>query len=127
MRIVSLFICFMLLFSCINDNKDDVNDRDDIIDVNKNIIRVSKNDTVVIGQALDAKGGAVIVSVDENVYYIDGLNYWNNEIYSKLVKVSGKLLIEEFKKPDLKHGDITPQFMVGKKRTILNPKWELVK
>ncbi len=58
---------------------------DAIIDVNKKIIRVSKNDTVVIGQAFNAKEGAIVVSDNENMYYTDDLCYWDEKVYRALL------------------------------------------
>lgn len=44
------------------------------------------------GIAKNAKAGAVIISNDENnVYYIDNLDYWNDEVLNKSIIVTGKL------------------------------------
>jgi hypothetical protein len=97
----------MTLFGCMNINK--------------------ISNIVVIGQALDDKSGAIVItSNDSLIYCIDGLNSWDGKIYGRIVKVSGKLLIEELKGDNELRGGIVPQQLIGKKRTILNPKWELV-
>jgi hypothetical protein len=112
MKMVRLYFYFMTLLSCGNVPKNDINMSDD---------------TVIIGQAMDAKAGAVVIaSDDKKMYYIDGLDSWDEEIYGKIVKVSGKISIEELKEDTLKTIDIIPQQMLGIKRTILMPKWGIV-
>lgn len=96
------------------------------------LLNVSKNssdkDVVIFGEARDAKAGAIVISIiDKRVYYIDGVDYWDPKIYGKKVKVSGKLLIENIKMKPAKKGIPVAAQIVGIKRTILNPKWELTK
>ena len=86
---------------------------------------VIKDDIVVIGPAQNAKAGATVVSSeDKKNYYVDGLDSWNDKIIGKAVKVSGKLLVEK-KEPSSQVEEVRQQ-IVGIKRVILKPKWELV-
>jgi hypothetical protein len=82
---------------------------------------------VVIGQAKNAKAGAMVITKDSGGYYLEGIDSWDEEIYDKQVKVSGILKIENLKRSKQKPGLPMRQEMVGIKRTILKPKWELVK
>jgi len=50
----------------------------------------------LIGTAKDAKGGAVIITTDEHVIYIKGLDFWSSELLDKHVSVSGLLKQEKF-------------------------------
>ena len=110
---IALFFCFMTLLGCINTNKDSVNANNHNYQ-GKRFISLSKNDTVVVGQALDYhKQGAYVIYHDSDIYDLDGIEYWDEKVYGKLVKVSGKLLIEEFIPPDIKPGDPTPQYRMG--------------
>jgi hypothetical protein len=88
---------------------------------------VKQDHIVVIGQAKNAKGGAIVVSKDNKVYYLEGIDAWDEDVYDKQVKVSGILKIENFKRTKPKPGIPMRAEMVGIKKTILKPKWELVK
>jgi hypothetical protein len=88
---------------------------------------VKQEHIVVIGQTKNAKGGAIVVSKDNGVYYLEGIDSWNEEIYDKRVKVSGILKIENLKRSKQKPGIPMRAEMVGIKRTILKPQWELIK
>ena len=61
------------------------------------------------------------------VYFLDGIDSWNEKIYGKTIKVKGKLLIEKIKEIPKQLGLPIPQQMIGTKRTILKPYWELIK
>lgn len=78
----------------------------------------------IIGKAMDAKAGAVVVSDDKGIYYLDGLASWDKKFYAKKVKVVGKLVIEERKKRE--NVKEVVQEIVGTKKIIKNPKWILV-
>ena len=82
---------------------------------------------VVIGQAKNAKGGAIVVSKENGIYYLEGIYKWDEEVYDKQVKVSGSLRIENLKRIKQKPGIPMVAQLVGIKRTIVKPKWELVK
>lgn len=77
----------------------------------------------VIGKAINAKLGAVVVSDDKGVFYLDGLDSWDKEIYEKKVKVTGKLMIRAWEKRD---DDLTRAKISGPQKIIRKPKWVLV-
>jgi hypothetical protein len=88
----------------------------------------SKNDILIIGRAYEEKDGAVVISnKDKNQYYLDGIDSWDDSIYGKVIKVSGRLLIQDIKAIPRKPGLPFPQQAPGIRRTIIKPKWELVK
>ena len=61
---------------------------------------MNQKDIVVIGQAENAKAGASVISRDDKKsYYVDGLDFWDERIAGKVVKVSGKLLVEKKEAP----------------------------
>jgi len=83
---------------------------------------------VVIGIADKAKDGAVVSGPKGHVYYINGLDFWDDKFYRKRVRVSGILVIQRFSMTDGAEDLAHP--LVNKKievRTIMKPKWELVK
>jgi hypothetical protein len=85
-----------------------------------------EKEIVVIGNAENAKAGAVVVSVqDKKMYYVGGLSSWEEGVVGKKVKVTGKLKVEKFDPP--KPGEEEKQRIVGEVRTLLKVKWELVK
>ena len=81
----------------------------------------------IVGIAHNSKAGAMILTDSNEVYYITGLDDWNDDFFEKRIKVSGFLNTENFKEEDLKNekGEWV-QGMVGDKRSILEAKWELV-
>ena len=78
----------------------------------------------IVGKALNAKAGAVVVSADQVTYYVDGLESWDKKVYGKKIKVSGILVIENLPKDD--HQELPAAEIKGVKRTIKKPKWETV-
>ena len=80
----------------------------------------------VTGVAIDCKAGAAVISVeDSSLYYLDGIDYWNENTIGKKIKVEGKLLLKNFPPYD---GGLVVQSIVGDSvRFILEPKWKLVK
>jgi hypothetical protein len=79
----------------------------------------------ITGIAENAKAGAIVISKDDgNMYYIDGLAFWDKKIVGKRVKVSGKLLVENLTPP--KQDEEERQQITGIKRTILKSTWELI-
>lgn len=149
MKYLILF-CLAFLISCGNNieneenvknhNKEDIKTNRYIIDT----IQIGKNDTTIIGKARNAKAGAILISnQNKYVYYIEGVHSWDENLYDKTVKVTGKIMIEDHgEMPDFDSleqsynedieeeivftEEIMPQRMYGKKYIILNPKYELV-
>lgn len=83
---------------------------------------------VVIGKAAKAKEGAVVIGPQGYLYYIDGLDFWDDKFYEKKVRVSGILVIQHFPivdgAADRGHRLVQTSIVI---RTIKNPKWELIK
>jgi hypothetical protein len=105
MAILKLYFYFMAFLTCGNMIKDDI---------------------IVVGKAENAKAGAIVISKDDQkMYYVDGLDFWDKKIIGKMVKVKGKLLIEN--KNAQKEDEEISQQITGIKRIILKPKWELIK
>jgi hypothetical protein len=64
-------------------------------------------DTTITGKANNAKNGAVVVTANDEVYYIDKLSSWNPEYIDKPVRITGKVEIKKIKKPKVISGGIT--------------------
>jgi hypothetical protein len=43
----------------------------------------------VIGKALNAKAGAVVVDADQVTYYVDGREFWDKKVYGKKSRCQG--------------------------------------
>ena len=78
----------------------------------------------IVGKALNAKAGAIVVGADEATYYVDSLESWDRKVYGKNVKVSGILVIENPPKDDPRKPPVAD--IKGGKKTIKKAKWELV-
>lgn len=89
---------------------------------------IKENQTTIIGVANNAKMGGIILTEDNDLFYIDGVDSWDDGVVGKKVKVTGTLKEETFKEEDLKNekGEWI-QGMVGTKSTIMNPVWEMIK
>ena len=48
------------------------------------------------GTAKDAKGGAVLITAENNVIYLKGIHSWSDDLIDKLVSVSGVLKEEKY-------------------------------
>jgi hypothetical protein len=81
-------------------------------------------DTTIVGKAVNAKYGALVVTTTEDGYYIDKLESWSPEMKEKTVRVTGKLIIKKIKKTKAKtiSGRITGQEI----KIIRRPKIQLV-
>ena len=71
-----------------------------------NSTTLSSQDTIIIGKAINAKFGAIVVTPDDMGYYLDKLKSWSPEFYEKKVKVTGKLVTVHIKKQDNSTGTI---------------------
>lgn len=96
-----------------------------IILTNCSSINMNNETVEIIGKAQNLKAGAVIFSNNsDNVYYIDGVNYWSKEIIGKTISVKGYLLVN--KSNPQKKGDPIKQQITGAKRVIMAPKIKLI-
>ena len=49
----------------------------------------------ITGTAKDAKAGAVVVTTDNAVYYLDKLEAWSSDVVGKQVRVTGKVVVKK--------------------------------
>ena len=83
---------------------------------------------VVIGKIANYKAGASVVSNKNGHYYVlEGLNYWDEKMIGKTIKVWGTFKLEKETKFVVEPGYPIPQHFFGNKRVILNAKWKLLK
>lgn len=54
----------------------------------------------ITGTAKDAKAGAVVITSDNQVYYLDKLDAWNKDVVGKQVRVTGKVVVKNPEKND---------------------------
>lgn len=80
---------------------------------------------VILGKAQNAKAGAVVLTPERKVYYLEGIDSWDTEMLGKEVEVTGQLKVETFRSEDLQNenGEWV-QGMVGEKLIILKPEWK---
>ncbi len=83
-----------------------------------------EKDITVIGKAENAKEGALVITKDDKVYFIDSLAFWDEKTLYKTVKVSGRLFVEHHKAA--KKGEPVAQRLEGTRYIIQKPKWEVV-
>ncbi|MBC7862090.1 MAG: hypothetical protein IAF38_03895 [Bacteroidia bacterium] len=87
---------------------------------------IAKKDTSIIGKAANAKAGAVIITLDEQTYYIDGVTSWSDKLNGKILKVKGKLAERSYGE-ERKPGEPIVQTMEGKMTCIVKATWGVIK
>jgi len=113
MKILLIKMCLFPII-IISGHRHSGNEKIEVIAQNKKI--------VIIGKALNGKGGAlVVVKAGGFPYYLDGMDSWNKKFYGKRVKVSGTLVIYRKKK----HAE-PPAVEIMEQRIIKKPTWQLV-
>jgi hypothetical protein len=76
-------------------------------------------DTTITGKANNAKYGAVVVTSNDDIYYIDKLNSWSPDSIDKVVRITGKAVIKKLKKTKVISGGITsPSIKIIRKPKI---------
>jgi len=82
--------------------------------------------TVIRGKAMDSKAGAVLVTADGKVVYIEGLDYWPSNLTGKDVSVTGllkrKKLIPD---PQIGSGGAISQGSSGEQEVLEQATWKL--
>ena len=80
----------------------------------------------VIGTAQNAKIGAIIETKNE-IYHIDGLNFWSDDIVGKRIRVKGTLHIVERKPAEINAEGLIEQGFDKPiiQKIIKNAKWKL--
>jgi hypothetical protein len=87
-----------------------------------NVKKTNAQDSTISGKAVNAKYGAVIMTSNDHVYYINKLESWNPGILEKRIKVVGKIVTKKLKKTDKAKGGITSPSI----KIIKHPKIEVL-
>jgi hypothetical protein len=108
---ILFFLTLILIHSCATQNTSNMKDQP----------------LTIMGIALNGKAGALVKSLDGEVYYIDGLSSWSTDLINKQVTVTGNLKIETISTDELKNeqGD-WKQGILGKIKTVQNANWKLL-
>jgi hypothetical protein len=87
----------------------------------------AQNKIVIVGKIANYKAGASVVSNKNGHYYVlNGVDYWDENMIGKTIKVWGIFKLEKETKFEIKPGYPTPQHFFGNKRVILKPKWKFL-
>lgn len=86
------------------------------------------NNVTIVGIAQHGKAGAIVLTADKEVYYMDGLDTWSKDVFGKEIKVTGVLKVEKSKEADLinEKGEWSAGIH-GSVKKIISPVWEIVK
>lgn len=81
----------------------------------------------VIGIARNGKEGALVLTKEDSVYYVGGLEFWEDSINGREISVAGVLKIESLPTNEIKNekGEWKAG-VVGDKKTIHNAKWKVI-
>lgn len=88
---MSRIILILLLVISLGMSAQKIREPKKVPDKSKKFDWIAKKDTSITGKALNAKAGAVIIDLSEEVYYIDGLDGWSEKLEGKILKVTGRL------------------------------------
>jgi len=115
LKCLVLIVLIQVLTSCTNQDKQ------------TQLETMKENQLTITGIAKNAIMGAVLVTEDNSVYYIDGLESWDDTTLNKKVSATGSLKTETFKEEDLQNekGE-WKEGMSGEKQTLLTPVWKIV-
>jgi hypothetical protein len=81
----------------------------------------------IIGTARNGKGGALILTKEDSVYYVDGLDSWDGAINGREISVTGILKIETLSTNEMKNVEGEWKAgIVGDKKIIHHAKWKLI-
>jgi hypothetical protein len=96
-----------------------------LIIINLSTCKVMPEDKIKIkGITGNSKSGAVVVTDDNSMYFIDGVKNWKSSELEKLIEVEG-VLKEELKKNQI-NDSILIQKIEGCKKTVINPSWKFL-
>ncbi len=98
-----------------------------ILLISSNLFSQKMDKITIIGTAENSKAGAIVITKDKVVYYLEGISSWNDEILRKNVEVKGNLVKEFHQEEDLmnENGEYK-QGLSGEINKILKPSWKLV-
>lgn len=78
-----------------------------------NCQNAGQKDMVIIGEAINERTGAAVLSKDDGkLYYLDGVSRFDEKVDGEIIKVSGEISIGN-------------NHVTGAKLVIQKPKWEL--
>ncbi len=81
-------------------------------------------EVTLYGIAMDAKGGAVLMH-QGNPIYIEGLDFWPDELFKKKLNVTGTLvLIKLIPDPTISEDGAISQGAEGMQYVLKDAKWE---
>ncbi|MBL7871216.1 MAG: hypothetical protein JNM78_06370 [Cyclobacteriaceae bacterium] len=108
--VISLLL-LILVCGCVTKSGEKTNNMDTTITVS--------------GLAQNGKGGALLLTLDSLIYYIEGVDFWNAEVVGKKIQATGILRIETVTEGELKNelGEYS-QGVVGDRRILTEVKWE---
>ncbi len=99
------------------------------VDLNKCCSNPNEPRITVVGTAIVLKHHAFVLTDDSLHYYLDAIDDWADEFRGKRVKVTGRLVIKEYRFQKSPNPEITaiPQQRLGTWKIIKKPKWSLVR
>lgn len=81
----------------------------------------------IIGKAENGKGGALVLTQDGTVYYLEGIHSWDVSMEHVEIEVAGTLYVERLSEKDLKNNEgERKQGSMGIKNTILKPTYKRI-
>ena len=93
----------------------------------QNTITMNNQPLQVTGTAQNGKSGALVKSLDGEVYYIDGLSEWPSDIVNKQIVVTGILKTETISEQELKNEQGEwKQGIAGIIKTLGSAQWKLL-
>lgn len=111
-----IYTPLLLIFALINCNTEETNQET----MKEKVINIT-------GTAYNGKGGALIITENNETYYIGGLDSWEDSVLEKEVEVNGFIRTEIFSEDDLKdETGAWKQGMIGEKLTILKAQWNVI-
>lgn len=88
---------------------------------------MARANAVLTGTAMDAKSGAVLVTADETIVYIERLDYWPPDFIGKKVSVSGILKQKKIiPDPKVDSNGAVSQGGTGEQKVLEQATWKLV-
>jgi hypothetical protein len=79
------------------------------------------------GIANDSKAGAIIVTDDNDVYYLEGKPSWDKGELGKEISVKGVLSKVEWPEEDTDEDSLPKQGMTGVQKIIKQPEYTILK
>lgn len=93
--------------------------------ISSEVNTIKNSDSCIVGIALNAKLGAIVSSSKEDeIYYVEGVNYWKRKYLNNKIRIVGTIVEKEQKQ--ISDSTLMVQLMPTRK-IIINPKYELVK